>query len=159
MFQIPVTNPPTSLVAWYQVNLNRLLPVVEVFYGVFDSEQHFAEVNEPRSVPAVISIRGETAQALCVTSLHTLDVVLREAVGQQLTHELLDGAIEEARQNCLYDWTRALIGRLLTGTATEQEQADCEGWQRLQQAVLVPGLTHLDPEPFPLPQIDPEEKE
>lgn len=151
MFQVPIPQPvQSSLVAWYQVNLNRLLPVVEVFYGRFDDESHFAESNEPREVVTVVSIRGATAQLLCTTSLHRLTDVLQDLVGQTLTQEALDGAVAEARQNQLYDDVRALIRRLLTGTATAQELADCEGWQPLAQAVLVPGVSHLDPDPFPL---------
>lgn len=151
MFRTPIPQPQaTSLIAWYQVNLNRLLPVVEVFYGRFDDEAHFQQANEPREVVTVISIRGTTAQQLCVTSLHLLTDVLADQVGQTLTQEALDAAVGEARQNQLYDWVRALIGRLLTGTATEQEQEDCEGWQALASAVLVPGVEHLDPGPFPL---------
>ena len=154
MFSVPVNNPSTSLIAWYQVNLNRLLPVVEVFYGRFDSESHFAESNEPRKVVTVVSIRGATAQLLCTTSLHRLTDVLQGLVGQALTQEGLDSAVGEARQNQLYDDVRSLIRRILTGTATEQELEDCEGWQVLAEAVLVPGVSHLDPDPFPLEPVE-----
>lgn len=125
MFNVPIHTPPTELIAWYAVNLNRLIGVVEVFYGRFASEAEFQEVNEPPAVVPIISIRGQTVKPLLRTT-----------------------------ENRLYDEVRSLIGRLLTGTATEQEQADVSGWQALAQAVLVPGVTHLDPSPFPLGTVE-----
>lgn len=150
MFSIPISTPSTELIAWYAVRLDRLRDIVEVQYGHFLSPQAFAAATECRRPATCVSIRGTTAQKLLTTSTHTLESQLRLLVGQQLTTEALDAAIATANQNQLYDWVRALIGRLLIGTATEQELADCDGWQALAESVLVPGVTHLDPDPFPL---------
>lgn len=158
MFSVPITTPSTELIAWYQVRLDRLKDVVEVQYGHFASPEAFAAATECTKPATCISIRGTTAQKLLTTSTTTLEHALQSLIGQTLTEEALAAAVASAKQNQLYDWVRSLIGRLLTGQATEQEQADCDGWQVLAQAVLVPGVAHLDPDPFPLEPSAPEEE-
>ena len=130
-FKVPILRPADEIVAWWKVGLDRRRRFVEVFYSAFEDETHLKDPQRPtlRDV-TVVSITGDTV-----------------------------GPLLQTEQNRLYDDVRALIGRLLTGTATAQEVADVQGIQALAAALAVEGVEHLDSDPFDVSAIGVEESE
>lgn len=130
-FKIPVNRPSNEIVAWWKVGLDRRRRFVEVFYSAFEDEAHLQDpTRSPLRDITVISITGDTVGPLLATE-----------------------------QNRLYDDVRALIGRLLTGTATAQEVADVQGIPALAAALAVEGVEHLDSDPFDVSAIGVSESE
>ena len=122
MFSIPKNSNPTELIAWWLVTVDRRKGGVLIQYAAFLDVEHLSDSSrEPLRPVATIVITGATAQPLLATA-----------------------------DNHLYSDTRSLIGRLLTGQATAQEQADVAGWQALGSALSIDGVEHLDSDPFDL---------